>query len=109
MPHDHDFYNFCAGFTLCWAMGQFLHYVMRDILRNTDATVLMRAALRWTWIGVQVLVLGVAWLTFPPFLIGLLFEAVLVNPFRANWQETPRYPMLQGWAVGVIFLKIWTK
>ena len=43
----------------------------------------------------QVVVLGVVWLSGPPLLIGLLFEAIFINPVRAHSHETPRYPLLQ--------------
>ena len=64
---------------------------------------------KWLLISLKVLVLGGLWLVLPPLLIGYIIEAVLIVPFRTSLHETPIYPLTQCWALGLIFLKIWTR
>ena len=44
-----------------------------------------------------------------PILIGLLFELLLVVPMRVPMDESPLFLLYQDWALGLLFLKIWTR
>jgi hypothetical protein len=44
-----------------------------------------------------------------PVLIGLLFELVVVVPLRVPVYESPVFLLYQDWALGLVFLKIWTR
>jgi hypothetical protein len=44
-----------------------------------------------------------------PVLIGLLFELVVVVPLRVPVDESPVFLLYQDWALGLVFLKIWTR
>lgn len=42
-------------------------------------------------------------------LIGLLFELLVIVPMRVPVDESPVFLLYQDWALGLIFLKIWTR
>lgn len=44
-----------------------------------------------------------------PVLIGLLFELLVVVPLRVPIDESPVFLLYQDWALGLVFLKIWTR
>ena len=44
-----------------------------------------------------------------PVLIGLLFELLVIVPLRVPVDESPVFLLYQDWALGLIFLKIWTR
>ncbi|EMS59192.1 hypothetical protein TRIUR3_04860 [Triticum urartu] len=44
-----------------------------------------------------------------PMLIGLLFELLVIVPMRVPIDESPVFLLYQDWALGLIFLKIWTR
>lgn len=44
-----------------------------------------------------------------PILIGLLFELLVIVPMRVPVDESPVFLLYQDWALGLIFLKIWTR
>lgn len=46
---------------------------------------------------------------FIPVLIGLLFELLVIVPIRVPVDESPVFLLYQDWALGLVFLKIWTK
>jgi hypothetical protein len=102
-------YNISVGFAVCWGVGYLMRYILRDTMRNTNFATVFQATAAWALIGVQVIVLGGFWLTIPPLLIGLLFEAIFDAPLRTPINETPRYPFVQCWALGLVMLKVWTR
>ena len=53
--------------------------------------------------------LSAIWLTIPPILLGTLLESLIVIPIRTPLSETPIYPWVQVWALGLVFLKIWIR
>ena len=40
-----------------------------------------------------------------PLFIGILNEAIFLNPVSVSWSETPVYPLFRCWALGVIYMK----
>lgn len=42
-------------------------------------------------------------------MIGLLFELLVIAPIRVPVNESPIFLLYQDWALGLIFLKIWTR
>jgi len=60
-------------------------------------------------VAVKVVALGGVWLVVPPLLIGVLFELICSAPFRTPHNETPRYPVVHCWAIGLVFLKLWVR
>lgn len=53
------------------------------------------------WVLLQIVVI--------PVLIGLLFELLVVIPLRVPIDESPVFLLYQDWALGLVFLKIWTR
>jgi E3 ubiquitin-protein ligase MARCH6 len=45
---------------------------------------------------------------FLPFLFGLLFQQVVINPISCNHDQTPVMSVWQVWALGVLLTKIAT-
>jgi len=45
---------------------------------------------------------------FLPFLFGLLFQQVVINPISCNHDQTPVMSIWQVWALGVLLTKIAT-
>ena len=67
------------------------------------------AVFKWTVVGAKVTLLAAVWLTIPPLLLGTLLESLVVIPIRTPLRETPMYPWIQVWALGLVFLKIWIR
>lgn len=44
-----------------------------------------------------------------PVLIGVLFDVLVVVPLRVPINESPVFFYYQDWALGLVFLKIWTR
>jgi hypothetical protein len=73
----------------------------------------------WTWLllviyvrfskGFELLNILVFQIFVIPVLIGLLFELLVIVPMRVPVDESPVFLLYQDWALGLIFLKIWTR
>ena len=57
----------------------------------------------------KVAFVGGVWLTAVPFLVGILFEVLFLVPALTQYNETPFYPLMQSWAMGLVFLKMWAR
>ncbi|GFS29762.1 RING/U-box superfamily protein [Actinidia rufa] len=49
------------------------------------------------------------WVFVIPVLIGLLFDLLVIVPLRVPVDESPVFLLYQDWALGLVFLKIWTR
>lgn len=49
------------------------------------------------------------WIFVIHVLIGLLFELLVIVRLRVPINESPVFLLYQDWALGIIFLKIWTR
>lgn len=67
------------------------------------------ATFKWCVVGAKVSFLATIWLTVPPLMLGTLLESLVVIPIRTPLRETPVYPWVQVWALGLVFLKIWVR
>jgi hypothetical protein len=108
----HDLYSVVAGACLVWwatALCQHLAGVVAQSLGAADASMLLRTASRYLVIGLKVALVASVWLTAIPFLIGILFEMLFLVPSLSQYNETPFYPLLQSWAMGLVLLKMWAK
>jgi E3 ubiquitin-protein ligase MARCH6 len=107
---NHDGYSMPAGIAACWASMYIIRFVVRDVMTNRDNYhALARAIGKWALVAIKVVVLGTVWLIVPPLLIGVLFELVGSAPFRTPENETPKYPIVHLWALGLVFLKLWVR
>ena len=52
--------------------------------------------------------MGVEQIFIIPVLIALVLELLVIVPMRVPVDETPVFLLYQDWALGFIFLKIWT-
>jgi len=101
-------FNIATGLMIIFGSYRFAAYLQREI-GGADMRTAANTALKWLVIAVKIIILGGIWLTVIPLLLGLTFEAIAVVPLRTSANETPRYPVVQCWALGLVFLKIWTR
>ncbi|KAL0699035.1 hypothetical protein Bca4012_055157 [Brassica carinata] len=100
-----DLYAFVIGTYVLWTTLSGAWYAIEHIKS--------RSALRnqiWRWCGIvfKSSVLLAIWIFIIPVLIGLVFELLVIVPMRVPVDETPFFLLYQDWALGLIFLKIWT-
>ena len=112
LPSNFDMYSIAAGVALLWSVyaGTFYMYSsLRLALSNADLVLFHRSISKMLNTVGKVVLLGSLWLTVIPLLAGLLFELVFLVPALTQWNETPMYPLLQSWAMGLVFLKMWAR
>ena len=81
--------------------------MVKEVSRSAAAL----ASLCANWVGIfcQSVFVAALWFGVAPLLVGLLFEVVLVIPIRTPLNESPSYPLLQCWAIGLLFLNFWLR
>lgn len=109
LPSNNDIFNFPTGLALLWGCLYVVRFVIQDVMHNWNTPALLRALCKWTTIAAKVLAVGLLWLLVPPMLLGLLLESLCLIPLRTPLMETPQFPLLQCWAVGLILLKVWIR
>lgn len=95
------------GFSVILATGLSVHFMVKEVSRSAAA--LLSLCANWVGIFCQSLLVAVLWFGAAPLLLGLLFEVVLVIPIRTPLNESPAYPLLQCWAIGLLFLNFWLR
>eukprot|EP01041_Mallomonas_annulata_P006604 gene6604-13369_t len=108
-PLDHDLYNLSTGVTFIWGSSLLLRYILKDVPVNATLQSLLMILAKWNIVVIKVVILCIIWLSIYPLLVGVLFEAVVVVPLRTPLDESPSYPLVQCWALGLMFLKIWMR
>ncbi|KAL2642943.1 hypothetical protein R1flu_010530 [Riccia fluitans] len=103
-----DLYAFNIGCYVLWATAAAVRYIL-NYLRTHDVHVLLMQVLKWSAIVGKSFVLLTLWIIAIPILIGLLFELLVVVPLRVPIDESPVFIFYQDWALGLVFLKIWTR
>jgi hypothetical protein len=83
--------------------------VYKDLVHNTDATSIAQVVLKWGARVGKILALGAVWLLVPPMAVGLFVEVLFIIPLRTPLNESPQYPFLQCWAIGLIIFKVWAR
>lgn len=110
MPSNNDLYSYPVGLLICWGAGYVVQYIALDVMRrNGDALNALAVVGKWVALAMKVLVVGAIWLAVPPLILGVLLEAMFVMPMRLPAYESPYFPFLQNWAIGLILLKAFTK
>lgn len=106
---DHDANNLCVGVAACCGLIYACSFIARDFrsieLWNSIKTVFNK----WGRIAVKLSIVSIFGLSLPPLLVGILNEAILLNPLTVAHDETPSFPLFRSWALGVIILKGWIK
>ncbi|XP_019243432.1 PREDICTED: probable E3 ubiquitin ligase SUD1 isoform X2 [Nicotiana attenuata] len=103
-----DLYAFVIGSYAIWTAIAGARYSIEQI-RKRRATVLMGQIWKWCVIVLKSSALLSIWIFIIPLLIGLLFELLVIVPMRVPIDESPVFLLYQDWALGLIFLKIWTR
>ncbi|GAV83801.1 RINGv domain-containing protein [Cephalotus follicularis] len=103
-----DLYAFIIGSYVIWTALAGARYSIAHI-RTKRATVLLSQIWKWCGIVIKSSALLSIWIFVIPVLIGLLFELLVIVPMRVPVDESPVFLLYQDWALGLIFLKIWTR
>ncbi|CAK7329906.1 unnamed protein product [Dovyalis caffra] len=103
-----DLYAFVIGSYVIWTALAGARYSIEQI-RTKRAMVLLNQIWKWCSIVLKSSALLSIWIFVIPVLIGLLFELLVIVPMRVPVDESPVFLLYQDWALGLIFLKIWTR
>ncbi|KAK9667140.1 hypothetical protein RND81_14G235900 [Saponaria officinalis] len=103
-----DLYAFTIGSYLIWTAIAGVRYTIEQI-KSRRAAVLFGQIWKWCSIALKSSALLSIWIFVIPVLIGLLFELLVIVPMRVPVDESPVFLLYQDWALGLIFLKIWTR
>ncbi|KAK9109242.1 hypothetical protein Sjap_017302 [Stephania japonica] len=103
-----DLYAFVIGSYAIWTGIAGIRYCVEHIKTQRARTLLTQV---WKWCGIvcKSSILLSIWILVIPVLIGLLFELLVIVPMRVPVDESPVFLLYQDWALGLIFLKIWTR
>ncbi|XP_074286274.1 putative E3 ubiquitin ligase SUD1 [Silene latifolia] len=105
---SNDIYAFAIGSYLIWTAIAGMRYMLEQI-KSRRAAVLFGQVWKWCSIVLKSSALLSIWIFVIPVLIGLLFELLVMVPMRVPVDESPVFLLYQDWALGLIFLKIWTR
>ncbi|KAG8094920.1 hypothetical protein GUJ93_ZPchr0012g22062 [Zizania palustris] len=103
-----DLFSFSIGCYIIWSMAAGTRYAI-DYIRSRRLGFLVQQICKWCSIVVKSSALLSIWIFVIPVLIGLLFELLVIVPMRVPIDESPVFLLYQDWALGLIFLKIWTR
>ncbi|KAA8545852.1 hypothetical protein F0562_020697 [Nyssa sinensis] len=103
-----DLYAFIIGSYVIWTAVSGARYSI-ECIKTRGATVLLSQIWKWCGIVFTSSALLLIWIFVIPVLIGLLFELLVIVPMRVPVDESPVFLLYQDWALGLIFLKIWTR
>lgn len=103
-----DLYAFIIGSYVIWTAVAGARYTI-DHIRSRRGAVLFAQIRKWCGIALKSSALLSIWIFIIPVLIGLLFELLVIVPMRVPIDESPIFLLYQDWALGLIFLKIWTR
>ncbi|PON82029.1 Zinc finger, RING-CH-type [Trema orientale] len=103
-----DLYAFIIGSYVIWTAIAGARYSIEHI-RTKRVAVLLGQIWKWCGIVIKSFALLSIWIFVIPVLIGLLFELLVIVPMRVPVDESPVFLLYQDWALGLIFLKIWTR
>ncbi|KAH7866347.1 hypothetical protein Vadar_019186 [Vaccinium darrowii] len=103
-----DFYSFAIGSYIIWTALAGARYSIEHV-KTRRAKVLLKQIWKWCAIVLKSSALLSIWVFVIPVLIGLLFELLVIVPMRVPVDESPVFLLYQDWALGLIFLKIWTR
>lgn len=100
----HELYTAAVGFYVIWLTLRIL-VAVSSWYPVGFSTVYRKA--KWLLSIVSKVILGtLALFGITPFLLGIIFELVVVIPLRVPYDQTPVIYIWQDWALGVLHLKI---
>ncbi|CAL9780058.1 unnamed protein product [Musa acuminata subsp. burmannicoides] len=103
-----DLFAFSIGCYIIWIVVAGTRYSV-DYIKTHRVHVLVLQIWKWCAIILKSSALLSIWIFIIPVLIGLLFELLVIVPLRVPVDESPVFLLYQDWALGLIFLKIWTR
>ncbi|KAK4284571.1 hypothetical protein QN277_001384 [Acacia crassicarpa] len=103
-----DLYAFIMGSYVIWTAVTGARYSIEQISKRMVSTLFSQIS-KWCAIVIKSSALLSIWIFVIPVLIGLLFELLVIVPMRVPVDESPVFLLYQDWALGLIFLKIWTR
>ncbi|KAG0570423.1 hypothetical protein KC19_6G161200, partial [Ceratodon purpureus] len=103
-----DIYAFNIGCYMLWATASTIKHMI-CYLQTHNLMIFLQQVFKWFTIGAKSMVLIFLWIVLIPILIGLIFELVVLVPFRPSMDEIPILYIYHDWALGLVTLKIWTK
>ncbi|GJM97900.1 hypothetical protein PR202_ga14861 [Eleusine coracana subsp. coracana] len=103
-----DLFSFSIGCYIIWSAAAGTRYAI-DYIRSGQLGFLVQQICKWCSIVLKSSALLSIWIFVIPVLIGLLFELLVIVPMRVPIDESPVFLLYQDWALGLIFLKIWTR
>ncbi|AQK81892.1 putative E3 ubiquitin ligase SUD1 [Zea mays] len=103
-----DLFSFSIGCYILWSVAAGTRYAI-DYITSRQLGFLVQQICKWCSIVLKSSVLLSIWIFVIPVLIGLLFELLVIVPMRVPIDESPVFLLYQDWALGLIFLKIWTR
>uniref|UniRef100_A0A7N0ZWS0 RING-type E3 ubiquitin transferase n=1 Tax=Kalanchoe fedtschenkoi TaxID=63787 RepID=A0A7N0ZWS0_KALFE len=103
-----DIYAFVIGSYVIWTAVAGVRYSVEQIMRKR-VRVLFSQIWKWSGIVLKSSILLLIWVLVIPVLVGLLFELLVIVPMRVPVNQSPVFLLYQDWALGLIFLKIWTR
>lgn len=103
-----DLYAFTIGSYVIWTAIAGVRYTIEQV-KSRRAAILFGQIWKWCGIALKSSALLSIWIFVIPVLIGLLFELLVIVPMRVPVDESPVFLLYQDWALGLIFLKIWTR
>mmetsp|Transcript_13517 Transcript_13517/g.20306 ORF Transcript_13517/g.20306 Transcript_13517/m.20306 type:complete len:1060 (-) Transcript_13517:77-3256(-) len=106
---ENDLYTLSVGLAIVLGSFFLVRYILQEANNSAELSALAVLVWKWFLISLKIIVLGSIWFSVIPLLIGILLETVVVIPFRTPLDETPSYPPLQCWAIGLLFLKVWLR
>ena len=104
----HDAYAAGVGAYVIWGLCESVSRVARLAARQTMRGMAMEGAV-WGMRLAACMVLLLAWGVLLPVLVGVLFELLVLVPLRVPLNENPVFFLAQDWALGLLFLKVWTR
>ncbi|CAM8994149.1 unnamed protein product [Rhodiola kirilowii] len=103
-----DIYAFLIGSYAMWTAIAGVRYSVAQIM-SRQVKVLFGQIWKWSGIVLKSSILLLIWVLIIPVLVGLLFELLVIVPMRVSVNQSPVFLLYQDWALGLIFLKIWTR
>ncbi|VDO93845.1 unnamed protein product [Soboliphyme baturini] len=100
----HELYTLACGLYICWLIMR-LSILLSEYLPLGLAT-LWNNAVYWTKVCVKCVAAGFALFGVIAFLLGMLFELIVVVPLRVNHYGSPLFFPLQEWVLGILHCKI---
>lgn len=107
IPNENDLYCYCVGSSVVVGASTAVRFIAKEL--SQSATALLSLCASWLLVVSKSLFVALLWFGLAPLLLGLLFEVTLVIPFRTPLNESPAYPLLQCWALGLLFLNFWLR